>query len=482
MAVTKIRGNTQIIDGSILNAQISASAAIATSKLADGAEFLLRNGSVALTGNLNANSNRIVGLAAPVDANDAARKADIDFAVMGLDIKQSVRVATTANIDLATELENGDSIDGVTLATGDRVLVKNQTDAEDNGIYVVPASGAASRASDADSNDEVNPNMFLFVEEGTAHADTGWVLVTNAPITLGTTELAFTQFSGVGSGGTINNGSNVGAGVGVFHDVSGDTLRFRSLVSNNSRLSITLDSNEIDFEIPEFVNADISASAAIARSKLASGSANHVLINDGSGVMSSEAVLAVSRGGTNSSAALNNNRVMVSSGSAIVEAAAITASRALVSDSNGLPVASSVTSTELGYVSGVTSSIQDQLDAKLTNVLTSAQIFVGNGSNVATAVALSGDATISNAGVLTLASDVVKEADFVDREIPAGDVDGVNDAYVLDFAPIAGSEHVYLNGLLQDVGAGNDYTISGDTITFEAPPLSGDKIRVSYRK
>lgn len=112
-----------------------------------------------------------------------------------------------------------------------------------------------------------------------------------------------------------------------------------------------------------------SVGAKLLRSRIAAGTANHVLINDGSGNLSSEAQLAVSRGGTNSGAALNNNRVMQSSSGAIVEAAAITASRALISDANGIPTHSATTSTELGYVSGVTNAIQTQLDAKATTTL-----------------------------------------------------------------------------------------------------------------
>lgn len=119
------------------------------------------------------------------------------------------------------------------------------------------------------------------------------------------------------------------------------------------------------------VNADISGSAAIARSKVATGSASHVLINDGSGNLSSEAVLAVARGGTNSGTSLNNNRVMQSSGGAIVEAAAITSAKALCSDSNGIPVAcsSGPSTTEMAYVTGLTSSAQTQLNSLKTEQL-----------------------------------------------------------------------------------------------------------------
>jgi hypothetical protein len=406
MAATKIRGNKQIIDGTILDAQISASAAIATSKLAQGADFLLRNGSVALTGNLNANSNKVTNLAAPTNATDAATKSYVDALSVGLDFKPSVRAASVANLTLSGE----QTVDGVALVAGDRILVKNQTTAQDNGIYVV-ATGAWSRADDADTSDEVTSGMFCFVEEGTVNDNTGWVLATNNPITLGTTPLSFVKFSSDGSGDSTTV-VNLGAGgVGVFKELSGAEIRLRNINSGDGKVTVTLDNanDEIDLAIGAgtLVNADISASAAIARTKLASGSAHRIVVNNGSGVLS--------------------------------DAAAITADRALISDSNGIPVHSSVTATELGYVAGVTSAIQTQLNAKLS------------------------------------------ASNLIVRETPSGAVDDVNTTFTLANTPVANTEEVFLNGLLQEPGSGNDYTISGATITFETAPNTGDRIRVSYR-
>jgi len=145
----------------------------------------------------DANGN--ISVATPTEAGHAATKGYVDSARTGLDVKASVRVATTEAITLSSGLENGDIIDGVTLATGNRVLVKNQDTASENGIYVVAASGAPSRADDANTSAEVTAGMFTFVEEGTANADSGWVLTTNDTITLGTTSLTFAQFSGAGS-------------------------------------------------------------------------------------------------------------------------------------------------------------------------------------------------------------------------------------------------------------------------------------------
>jgi len=142
----------------------------------------------------------------PSSNTDAATKAYVDTIKQGsIDIKDSVRVASTANIAIASALTNGSTIDGVTVATGNRVLLKNQTDASENGIYAVVASGAASRTLDANTNTLVTNGMYTFVSEGTASNATGYVLTTLDPITLDTdgsgtppTNLTFTQFSGAG--------------------------------------------------------------------------------------------------------------------------------------------------------------------------------------------------------------------------------------------------------------------------------------------
>lgn len=163
------------------------------------------------TADVSLNSHKLTNVTDPASAQDAATKNYVDLIASGLrDFKQSVRATTTANGTLATAFANGQSIDGVTLVTGDRILIKDQTSGAENGIYTVNASGAPTRATDADSSAEVTPGMFVFVEEGTTLHDTGWVLNTDAPITLGTTALVFAQFSNA-SGGLLaaNNLSDV---------------------------------------------------------------------------------------------------------------------------------------------------------------------------------------------------------------------------------------------------------------------------------
>lgn len=140
---------------------------------------------------------RIINVADPSSATDATNKQYVDGLVNGLDWKNAVRVATTAAGTLASSFENGDAVDGVTLATGDRILIKNQASGSENGIYTVNASGAPTRATDADASAEVTSNLTVYVGEGTVNADTAWTLTNNGSIVLGTTALVFAQ---VGSG------------------------------------------------------------------------------------------------------------------------------------------------------------------------------------------------------------------------------------------------------------------------------------------
>lgn len=193
--------STMILDGTIVNADINASAAIAQSKIDGlttdlGAKLALAGGT--MTGAIAMGTNKITGLGTPTDSTDATTKAYVDAVTEGLHIHASVVAATTANVTLASALENGDTLDGVTLATGNRILVKNQTTQSENGIYVVAASGAPSRATDFDAPAEIDGGDFVFVTGGTANDNTGWVQ-TNTVGTVGTDAIAFTQFSGAGT-------------------------------------------------------------------------------------------------------------------------------------------------------------------------------------------------------------------------------------------------------------------------------------------
>ena len=268
----------QIADGAINDAKVQAGANIASNKLAEGADFIRRSGAVAMTGALNMGSQLITNVLTPSAGTDAANRNYVDTAISGVTSlftsKGTVRLATTANGVITTAYANGQTVDGFVLATGDRILLKNQTAPSENGIYTVNATGSPTRALDMDIWNEV-PGAWVTVQQGTVNADTTFLSTADQGGTLNTTAITFTNPIGVGG--------------------------------------------------------------------------------------------------------------------------------------------------------------------------------------------------------LTAAS-------FVDKEIPSGAINGSNVTFTLANTPTAGSEHVYLNGVLQESGSGNDYTITAAVITYLSAPLTGEKVRVTYRK
>lgn len=321
MAVTAIDGGKQIRDNTVTAAKVTNTVIIAA-------------GTNAFTGDQSLGGFKLTSVGNPATGTDAVNKNYVDGLIAGLKWKQSVKAATTTNGTLATAFDDGSVIDGITLATGDRILVKDQSDGTENGIYIVAASGAPTRATDADAGAEL-VNAAVFVEQGTANADKAFVATNNA-ITLGSTAITFTTFASV---------------VGAL------------LAANNL--------------------SDL-ASASTARTNLG----------------------ATTVGG---------NIFTVANPSAI---------RFL------------------------------RVNADNTVTLLTA-------SDFRTAIGATGGTAVT-------------------RETPTGTINGSNTDFTLANTPVAGSESVYLNGILQDAGGGNDYTIAGAVITFLTAPISGDKIRVNY--
>jgi len=235
--------------------------------------------------------NRVTNLDEPTQASDAATKNYVDAVKTGLDIKDSVRAATTGNITISTALNNGDTLDGVTLVDGDRVLVKDQTDASQNGIYVVGSTPA--RATDFDSSAEVTGGAFTFVEEGTANADNGYVVTTNGTITVDSSDIEFAQFSGAGQITAGNALTKTGNTLDVAVDdssieVSGDALQVKALGITNAMLAGSIDlTAKVTGTLPvanggtglaSFTSGDLTyASGSTTLSKLGIGTAGQFL-------------------------------------------------------------------------------------------------------------------------------------------------------------------------------------------------------------
>lgn len=250
------------------------------------------NGNIVLdpngTGVINVSSARITSLGTPTQTTDAATKAYVDAQLQGLDVKNSVRVATTANGTLSSAFANGQTVDGISLATGDRILLKDQSTGSENGIYTVNASGAPTRATDFDENSEVTGGTFFFVEEGTTNADNGFVMTNDGTVTVGTTALVFTQFSGAGSviaGDALTKSGNT-LNVGVDDssiEVNSDALRVKASGITNAMLAGSIDlTAKVTGALP-VGNGGTGLTSIAKGSVLVANSANTLSALDGGG-------------------------------------------------------------------------------------------------------------------------------------------------------------------------------------------------------
>lgn len=368
-------------------------------------QAILASGVNAFSANQSMGSNKLTNLADPTTAQDAATKAYVDSVAQGLKPKQAVRVGTVANVAIATGLEAGDVIDGITLVAGDRVLVKNQSSSAENGIYVASASGAAARATDFDSLspiDEIN-GAYTFIEEGT-QAGQGWVQSGAAVATIGTDPILFVYFNDNSSlvGGDMitvtgssiavdlhstsglesSNAGNAAGQLRVKLEASNPSLRITgsnelaakldaagAITSGASGLIVGVDastieisSNALQLKALGITNSHVSASAAIAYSKLAlSGSIVNADINASAAIAYSKLNLAssivnadVAAGAAIAYSKLNlassivNADIAAGAAIALSKLASLTASRVLVSDGSGVISVASATSANLG--------------------------------------------------------------------------------------------------------------------------------------
>ena len=240
------------------------------------------------TGTVDVSSARITSVATPTGGTDAANKNYVDAQLQGLDVKNSVRVATTANGTLSSAFANGQTVDGVTLATNDRILIKDQSTGSENGIYTVNASGAPTRATDFDADSEVTGGTFFFVEEGTVNADNGFVMTNDGSVTVGTTALVFTQFSGAGqviAGDALTKSGNT-LNVGVDDssiEVNSDALRVKASGITNAMLAGSIDlTAKVTGALP-VGNGGTGLSSIAKGSVLVANSANTLSALDGGG-------------------------------------------------------------------------------------------------------------------------------------------------------------------------------------------------------
>jgi len=238
----------------------SGSDAAPTFRALVAADLLKLNEFTAPDGSVSLNSQKITNLATPTADGDAASKSYVDGVSQGLDVKDSCVAATTGNITIATALNNGDTLDGVSLSTNDRVLVKDQSTASENGIYIVGSSPA--RADDLAAGADA-AGMFTFVEQGTVNADNGFVCTSNkGSAVVATNNLTFAQFSGAGQ---------ITAGDGL--DKSANTLSVDlksngGLVIESTEIAVDLSASSITGTLAVSDGGTGATSASAARTAL----------------------------------------------------------------------------------------------------------------------------------------------------------------------------------------------------------------------
>lgn len=215
-----------------------------------------------VTNGLDLTGTKITNLGNGTDPTDAVNKSQLDAAIDGLKWKEPVQAATTANISLS----GAQTIDGVSVIAGDRVLVKDQTTGAENGIYVASA-GSWTRATDFDANSEV-VGAAVFVSQGTANGNSRWNMTTDGPITVGTTAMVWTQTGG-GTSYTEGDGIDISGGV-ISVDTSVVARKYSATVGNNTDTTLTVTHNLNTKDVVVSVR-EVSGDAVVLADVVANG-------------------------------------------------------------------------------------------------------------------------------------------------------------------------------------------------------------------
>jgi hypothetical protein len=539
LSQTQINGGTQIRSGTITTTQLASAAGIVDGQLATA--YVKADGTRTYTGSHNFGGFEATNLGTPTASSSAATKGYVDTIAQGLDNKYSARAATTGaeTYTIAsgsvTQI-NGTTIDSVTPNIGEYILVKDAPATSGvgspssiqpgNGLYMVTGNTtnlSLSRAT-GQSGSNVPAGDYVFIEAGSTYASNGWVVSTpssGAAFTYGTGNIQWTQFTGAGEvtvDGTLTKTGNQLSRAALTGDVTASTGSNATTIAASAVTKMAnLAANSV------IGNATGSAAAPSALTLSATATASSVAYRDANGnlVANSYTAGVVSTAtaagtttltaasaqfqqftGTTTQTVVLPNATTLSNGASFVIANRSTGAVTVNANGGGLVISvaanTQTTVTQLnnssaaGVWDATTSGSSGGGSGTVTTLsVVSANGFAGSVANATTTPAititttatglLKGNGTAISAA--TASTDYMAPGSFVDRETPSGALNGSNATYTLVNTPLSGTEHVYYNGILMEPGTGNDYTISGGTITWLTPlPVSGEKIRVSYRK
>ena len=396
----------------ILAGPTTGSAAAPTFRALVAADLLKLNEFTAPDGSVSLNSQKITNLATPTADGDAASKSYVDGVSQGLDVKDSVVAATTGNITISTALNDGDTLDGVTLSTNDRVLVKDQSSASENGIYIVGSSPA--RADDLAAGVDA-AGMFTFVEQGSTNADQGFVCTSNkGSAVVGTNNLAFSQFSGAG---------NLTAGDGLDKSGSEFSVDLKSnggLVIESTELAVDLGASSITGTLGVSDGGTGSTTSSAARTALGLAIGSNVQAYDAD----LDNLSGCQTGGSAALASLTSTEIQILDGATVTTSElnildGVTATASELNIMDGVTATTSelnimdgvtATTTELNHTDGVTSNIQTQLDAKQASDAQLTELAT-MGANTASALA---DLTQAEVQILDGATVTTSELNILD--------------------------------------------------------------------